>query len=145
VEFHQKNHLFCSYLALQSVARQIGAAAVQGESPSGVGGRAAPLPEAEWREIERPLREALEAIGAAVRDLAPALHQDQGRNAEAGTTRVWVAVLLGQALEVVEDLEPERFIRRFGPMPEEESRRLQEATASAKRALEAARRAVRTR
>lgn len=139
MKFRHKNHLFCSYLSLRNIAEQVTSAATKGVSPSGTGSRGTPLPEGEWRAVEKGLRECLEALSTAVQQLASGLAEEHQRNAGLGATRAWVAVLLGQALEVIEDLEPARFSKKFRPLGASESRLLETATARAKRWMEAAR------
>jgi hypothetical protein len=74
-----------------------------------------------------------------VNELAGSLARDHERSAGLSATRAWVAVLLGQALEVIEDLEPGRFSRKFGGIGAAESARLEVATAKAKERIERAR------
>jgi hypothetical protein len=139
MRFHHKNHLFCSYLSLRNIADQVTAAATRGLSPSGTGPAGAPLPEDEWRKVQGPLNEALDALEAVVNELAGSLARDHERSAGLSATRAWVAVLLGQALEVIEDLEPARFSRKFGELNAAASRRLAAVAAQAKQLVRTAR------
>ena len=139
MRFHQKNHLFCSWLALRGIAEQVANAATKGLSPSGTGARGVALPAAEFRAVEEALDRSLEAVGGVVEDLAGELAEEHSQMATIGATRAWVAVLLGQALEIIEDLEPARFSRKFGAIGAAESARLEAATAGAKEQIARAR------
>ncbi len=128
-----KSHLAAVYTEAVEHARQIREAAVSGVSPTG--GRLTPFPASEQRDLLATIDCVIAALRGAIEEVMPGWHE-QTVPASLSATRMWVNILLRRLQELVQDLEPGRFSRKYGDLDEETAARLAPVVKQAMEALD---------
>jgi len=114
-----KSHLLSTYTTVMQHVADLRQIATAGKSPTG--GQVTPLPEPLRGQLlsllDRVSAIAEETVHSLVPDPGQALREPGGT----GAARMWAAVLLGTAEELIEDLRPEVLGRRYGDLDPQEA------------------------
>jgi len=113
VRKQQGKHLLALYASACNCARQLEAAIVDGQSPTGYGAPLAPLAPDQARAVVAPVRQYVADFRALVEQWAPdelvGFETCQSRE----NTLVWASNLLENLRQLAEELHPRR-LRRYG-------------------------------
>jgi len=114
-----RSHLLSTYSTVMQHLADLHQVVTTGESPAG--GQVTPLPEPLRGELLSLVDRVTATAEETVYSLVPDPKQILGEPGGIAATRMWAAVLLGTAEELIEDLRPEVLGRRYGDLDPHEA------------------------
>jgi hypothetical protein len=114
-----RSHLLSTYSTVMQHLADLRQVATTGKSPAG--GQVTPLPEPLRGELLSLVDRVSAAAEETVHLLVPDPKQALGEPGGVAAARMWAAVLLGTAEELIEDLRPEVLGRRYGDLDPQEA------------------------
>ncbi len=120
-----RTHIVSTWSTVGQRLEEVRQVITRGRTPGGTA--VAPLPEAVQEELTAALDRFEAQLREFVRQHAPSDAPPGETAADWGAARMWVSVLLRTIQELVEDLLPRRMGRRYGTLPPERAKDVEQS------------------
>ena len=127
MHFRHKNHLISGYLTLQEQIKDIRDTICGGIPPAGAHNSLTPLSKDTQNSVIAHLDRVNELFGQlAQKYVANELEKAINKKESASVTKMWASMQLRQLQEIISDMHPEVFEKKYGILESEEREYLKE-------------------
>ena len=125
MDLKHKNHLLSSQMMLKEHIKQIRDIVCEGHPPTGSGSSLTPLPPTVQSEITGRLEKISHLLDQVGQKYVRAELEKVGRRQPMSATKMWASMQLMRLREIVTDLAPDVFEKKYGPLAPEEKKYLE--------------------